>query len=982
MIKKILFAILIFFSVCLKSFAYENIISSLIINDSDELEIEVLMDKGQMYLPCKYFLKYFDIPYKENHAQKNLTYKDVIVKQGSILINNEKQKSTAFFLKQGITDVQNEFFVPAEILSKTFDKDIVSDTNQLVVFYKTKDYGQVIEKKNENPFLIKDGTIKATAYDEIVLPQQKGFFSLDSIGYKNNMVSDSYSQIYKDSSSKNFAFNNNMQLTLKGKLNKGDYKVDFGTNSYTQNMFAFSGISPQYKNQFKGFDYLLGKTDSWNFAGDDISTDLMGVQLKDHVYEKLTYQDIDGYVNPTSTVKVYINNDFDQELSTYGGYYSLKNLYYGKDIKKIKINELLADGSEKEVLCKEFKTSTSNNVPRRDFLLGITGMQNRIWANNGSLYQMNTKKWTAGFKQNKQISDKLRFENFIIADKMLNNQNTNWGQSILGNRKYLNYTTMKNMNALEGQTYMGAITYNNNEKMDSKLIFGGSNSKAIDGITEDGLGFLLKYENNYQLNKDTTLKGSAFAISPSFYMAGSTYGGSISDRVGGSIGGQTTYQNLFLSGNYSKYKSNFANYYSGGLIDFDEYNLLARATFKKAPSVSLKINNKKGANDLGEISSSSYELSADKRFRKLTLRGGYRKSVYSNQYNSSDYSGYTSEFSNIYTDVDFPLGKRFGNVSLGHEIVEAKSDSTTNDYNSIKVAYTTPSVKGFNCNVSTGFHYAGTTKGNDFGFGITKRLKSGSAVSLNYRYSAVPCYVIDNMYIPGSMRHSITVDFAELYGIEGFGLKGIGTGNEDKGTLQITAFLDINQNGIRDKNEPLIENVPIKIDNKSEIIMLKKKAKENIIVEENGVHEVKIFEDEMPTLLICSNKTKPVRHVKINNNAKAKIEFGLLSSVGNINGSVTIKDEFNNVLKFDDVIVSVLSTDGREVNYTNINDDSTFSFSGLSPGKYVVAIDKELQNLYKIKPDTKSENYFVEIPPEYKNYVNIDNVNLDYKYEI
>jgi len=49
------------------------------------------------------------------------------------------------------------------------------------------------------------------------------------------------------------------------------------------------------------------------------------------------------------------------------------------------------------------------------------------------------------------------------------------------------------------------------------------------------------------------------------------------------------------------------------------------------------------------------------------------------------------------------------------------------------------------------------------------------------------------------MRHSITVDFSELYGIGSKGLQPIGTGNENKGFLQVTAFLDTNQNGIKDK---------------------------------------------------------------------------------------------------------------------------------------------------------------------------------------
>jgi superfamily I DNA/RNA helicase len=141
-------------------------------------------------------------------------------------------------------------------------------------------------------------------------------------------------------------------------------------------------------------------------------------------------------------------------------------------------------------------------------------------------------------------------------------------------------------------------------------------------------------------------------------------------------------------------------------------------------------------------------------------------------------------------------------------------------------------------------------------------------------------------------------------------------------------------------------------------------------------------EDEMPTLLSCSSKTKPVRYVKVNGNSKTKLEFGLISTPGNVNGSITIKDEFNNNLRFDDMVVSILNTEGREVCYTNINEDSTFSFSGLSPGKYVVEIDKELQTMYKIHPAKDSENYIIEVPPEYKDYVNIDNVNLTYKYEI
>lgn len=987
MMWKKIFVLMFLFVVVQSSFAMESVISSLIINDDDEREIEIVMDKDKMYLPCKYILDFFQIPYKENHVDKSLVFKDTLVKNNELYIDGKKQSNKVFFLKSGITGIKNEFFIPAEALSKITEKNITSDSSQLLAFVKTDEPSKKNDTLYENPFLIKEGVEKIKAYDEISLPVKKGWISLDSIGVSNNMMSDSYSQVYRDTQSKNCSMSSNMQATLSGRLNSGKYKVEMGTNSYTGNMFSFSGIGIQYKNQYKNYDYLVGKPDPWDFSQSGVSIDMMGLQLKDHVDNDNNYKNIDGQVNNTSTVKVYINNDFEKELSTYGGYYSLKDVFYGKDVQTVKIEELLADGSKREILSKKFSgDKNKKKIPKRDFILGITGIQNKLWASNGYIYQSTTKKAVSGFKYHKDFSSKLSFDNFLIADKILSgSENNNWSQSILGNKKYLNYTTIKNPNVLEGQTYMGALTYQNNDKMNSKLYFGASNSISTDGITDAGLGYFLKYENNYQLNNDTSLKGSVFAGSPNFYMAGSSSGGGggfMSDKMGASIGGDTHFKNISLSGSYSKYKSNFGEYYQGGLIDFDEYSLLARARFKKLPSITLKINNRKGKNEIGEISSNSYELSMEKKLKCFNFNGGIRTNSYSNQYSAEGYSSYSSEYSDIFSEVNFPLGKRFGYMTLGYNIVETKSDTLVDNYKAIKVGYATPCWHGVNCNLSTGFHYAGTNKGNDFGLGLTKRLKSGSAISLNYRYSQTPCYIVDNMYLPSSMRHSITVDFSELYGIGGKGLEAIGAGNENKGLLQVSAFLDVNQNGVKDKGEPTIENIPIKVENDSEVLLTDKKGITKLKPEDAGVHNVQIFEDELPTLLSCHNKTKPSRYIKIEKNSKTKIDFGLISTVGNINGSVSVKDEFNNTLRIEDLVVSVLDTTGKEVNYSNLNDDGTFTFSGLSPGKYWVGIDKELQDVYKIKPEIDSENYTVEIPPVYKDYVNIDNVNLNYKYQI
>lgn len=985
--KKLLLVPFILLMIQCSCFA-ESIVSYLIIDNVEEREIEVVVNQEKMYLPCKYILDYFEIPYKENHAEKSLSFGNSIIKNNYLFIDGVKQPNLVFFEKNGVTGLKNEYFLPAEALSKLTGKTITADSRQLLASIKTKETVEEGPKfDNGSPFLVKSTVEKIQANEDLSTPAKKGWITLDSVGLRNNVMSDSYAQVYRESEASNFMMNNNAQVTLAGKLKSGEYKIDMGTNSYTSNPLAFSGLSPQYKNQALNCDYLVGKVDSWDFGSYDMGSDILGFQLKNHVEaQKFNYKDVEGYVDPKSTVKVYINNDFEKHLSTFGGYYSLKDVYYNTKIEKLKIDEIMVDGTAKEIFFKTFNAKAEkDSIPENDFIIGVTGLQNRLWANNGYIYQTNTKKLVAGMKRHYDIKENLTFDQFFMADKIVEKPgNETWGRSIFSNRKYLNFTTMRNLNNVEGQTYMGVLEYKHKkEGMNSRLYAGASNSIAQDTFTPDGPGFFLKAENDWSINKDSTLKSSVFAYSPNFYSAGSASGGGsfLSDRVGASINGNTKIKNTTISGNYSKYASNFGSFYDGGIMSFDEYNLNTRTYFKKLPSISFKVNSKKGSNGLGEISSSSMELSANKKLKCFTIDAGVRKNSYSNQYNAADYSSYSSNYSNNYFDVSFPVGKKLGNMTLGHEDVITSSDSFDDNYKVIRVNYSTPTIKSVNMNLMTGYHYTGRNKGFDLGWGIMKRLKSGSTVSLNYRFNQTPCYLIDNMYIPSSMRHSITLDFAELYGISDHKLQAVGTNNLGKGFVQVAAFLDVNQNGTQDKAEPNIENIPIKIEDDSETFLTTKDGNTRLKPETVGVHKVEVFEGELPTLLSCHNKTNPSRFVKIEKNQTTKVSFGLISSAGNINGTISIKNEYDNPLFFADMIVSVMDATGKEVNYTNLNEDGTFSITGLSPGKYFVMIDKSLQDAYHLTPDADSTDYTVEIPLEYKDYVNIDNVNLGYKYE-
>ena len=57
-------------------FAFENIISSLNVDNENEYEIEVVAQNNEIYLPLKVILDLFNISFSENHAQKSMDEAD------------------------------------------------------------------------------------------------------------------------------------------------------------------------------------------------------------------------------------------------------------------------------------------------------------------------------------------------------------------------------------------------------------------------------------------------------------------------------------------------------------------------------------------------------------------------------------------------------------------------------------------------------------------------------------------------------------------------------------------------------------------------------------------------------------------------------------------------------------------------------------------------------------------------------------------
>lgn len=110
-----------------------------------------------------------------------------------------------------------------------------------------------------------------------------------------------------------------------------------------------------------------------------------------------------------------------------------------------------------------------------------------------------------------------------------------------------------------------------------------------------------------------------------------------------------------------------------------------------------------------------------------------------------------------------------------------------------------------------------------------------------------------------------------------------------------------------------------------------------------------------------------------------RVEFPLRSSVGNISGVLKISDDFDRKMNISDFIVTLCDEDGAEVAYSTVDAGGNYYFSGISPGKYVVALDKNFVNDYNLIPDEKYGKIEVDIPYIYKEFVELTNQNLVYK---
>lgn len=987
-------------------FALDSTVSYINVNNRAYQDVEIaITDKSEILLPFKQLADLFNIPYTANRVDKHISFKTwdgkegMITQQGVFVQDAPVSKRKTEFLQQGIMDgVFNEAYITADAASKIFGAKFETNYEDLTLSAQVE---RDIPLLHTNNAAAEDKGPKA--YQDVVSPKKPGKITLNTVGLRSNLLSDSLTVKGQGYRTLNDTFSGSTQASINGNIYGGKYRIEATEYHYRSDAFMFGGITGAYKNSIKDKEtgkeklwYELGKVKGRTDVDASIGTNIFGAQIWNYDYEKERPEKINGYVKPTSLVRLTVNDLEPVTLSTYAGYYTLKDVQLPNPVKSIKLEEVNEDGSVE--IIREERYSIYGDKPfekehRGSAYAGGWGYQNRFFREGGNIYRGNNKKVTAGIDYQYGIKDNITFESRVTGDKLYEKNGTSIVYRVPTNDTLLVSGTQKSVNYLEGATALNSVEWVNpkNKNIKGRLTAGAS---VAHDIREEHThaGYIVKAAGEYEKDLEKYQRGifkpkraagrlELFQTSPDFYIASSD-STSKNDRTGGKVSGNISFNSTNAGGSYSRYYSNMNHRYRGGTIKFDEASINASTKIPKVANLRFNSYYRRGENELGRNKNYFYDANASRDIaRWARVQAGRRESLYDTEYdtpNSLD-RNYHSKYADNYAQLDVPIPGNHGRFTLGHNIVRYNTATYKNGYNMFRFGYTFPTWKRLTLGLGYGFRYSGQG-GNDFNINLGYRAKSGQTMSIGYQYSENGGYFIDNMFTPTTNRHSINFVFNDAFQIFHNGLKSVGDEDLNKGLFEAIAFVDVNKNGKYDKKIDVpIQNVPLITSWTGETSVTNKRGRVYSSSLEQGIYTVSIDMNQLPITVAPFTNDLINKKVKIDGGQTTQLEIPLISTVGSVSGTLKIFDDFQRDLKITDFVVVILDENGEEVNYSTVDSTGVFYISGLAPGNYTLKLDEKFIDAYGLEMLPEKSEISISIPYDYKTPIDFTEQNLEYK---
>ena len=1009
-VKKNLIIASLIGTMCLSSaaFALDSTVSYITINNLAYQDVEIVItDKDEILVPFKQLADIFEIKYEGNRVDKQISFTTIdgkpgmVTQQGVFVEDAPITKYPTIFVQQGIMDgVINEAYIPASAAAQIMGIKLTPNFEDLTLEAEVERNIPILENLNNQLQAENKGP---RAFKDVVNPKKPKKITLNNIGIRANMFNDAVETHGRNNyhnSYNNFA--GGSSISLNGKAFGGKYRIEANESHIRNDLFLFNGITATYRNSIKDKKgkervfYELGKVEGIRDHEITMGTNIFGVQVWNYDTQRINPRKISGYVKPTSMVRLTVNDLEPVTLSTYAGYYSLKDVQLPNPVLSIKLEEINEDGTI-EPIREEKYSIYGNKVPfakehRGTVYAGVWGYNNRFFREGRNIYRGNNKKFTGGGEYQYGLKDNVTIKSKISGDKIYEKTSSSVVWQAPTNDVLLVSGTQKNSNFLEGATNVDSIEWINPKNQNIKARAEGGVSVSND-IRENHtrMGYLARLEGEYEKDLSQYSKGifkpkkvltrlEGFHSSSDWYVAG-TDGTSLNDRTGGKVFGSLSFNDTSANGSYSRYYSNMNHRYHGGSIKFDEASVNASTRIPKVADLRFYSYYKRGENHEGRNKNYNYDANATRNFGLwLKLQAGRRENYYNTQYwmPTEAQNSFKSKYADNYAQMDVNIPKNLGKFMFGHSVIRYQSGNYDNGYNMFRFGYTFPTWKRLTLGVGYGFRYRGQG-GNDFNVYLGYRAKSGQSITFGYQYTENGGYFVDNMYLPTTNRHSINVVFNDAFQVFNHGLKSVGTEDMNRGLFEAIAFVDNNKNGKYDKGIDVpISDVPLKVSWMGENNNTNNFGRFYSTSIEEGVYTVSLDMDSLPITVAPQTNDIISRYVKIEGGQTTRLEIPLISTVGSVSGTLHISDDFNRDLKISDFIVVILDENGEEVNYSTVGESGDYYISGLAPGKYTLQLDQKFIDTYGLEELPKSTIQIV-IPKDYKHPIDLIDQDLEYK---
>ncbi len=974
---------------------YDNTDTALVavhINNQLSYDFEIIIwPDGHISLPVKTLAELLDVSISINHVHNSISFDkpdskakvQVDYKNNKIIVGVdiiEPKKPKMILVEEGFL-VEDDVFISAEIIQYLFDIKMNFDEANYVVDIETKAVLKALAELNT------DIEEEYPVYEEALLElndyeKENKLFKLKQVKYSTgtslNRTTTAGASSHKE--------NTNMNLASSGNLLGGQYNVGAGG--------FYSDNSLDVGNFVASLDYIGSKYET-SFGSTDTrlsdlvvpSTNILGARFGSlgAVNRSISVpRFINGRAADDTYVELFINDIYTERQSVLDGRFEFESInpYSYGSIVKIRVEEVSQDNTRKIVYDRSFSQDNDLLASGQQEFLMFSGYDSAILNNRFNVFgenetnRLDSIKLTSGVKYAVGITDTLTTGINFAND--LNIRKSSTVSTVNSDRPVLSRSS-RSATGYVGSMYVKHVPLEN-LKLITEAGFSDASSRSLYEPNSQDVGGLVSvdYKNKEQ---NYNVFGKLFYFGPDFYTVGHS---SSIDKKGGELNWGWTVDKVRFSGNINRYNSNLDRIFTGGESIITNMSFNVSGPIKEGQSIRMGIRSNSAENTIYKDNQVDLNLTLSQQlFKNTNLVLSYIHTLNKNDnYNTPTKTSDTNNNLNVELDIDV---KKLGLIRISNKKVTTDSRdrlllASQNNFDNpvykdihIKLDRSRLPIKGVTVSPNIGYKY-GNDKGISCGVDIGFKLGKLGKIVLKYMYnSSFSKYLAGGTVAPSNNAHTVSVNLVRdiNFGLLQGAKKEAGNRNAfnpQNSIIKGVVYLDLNQNGIRDKGEEGLEDIDLKIRNMY-----------NITTDSAGKF-VATNLSERRYVIGIDEETLPVLYTPTGGNVSINVKkekvyivnFGVIVTPGSISGKVNV-DEENEVNS--EIIILLLDEKGKEIKYTTTDSRGEYYLEALPPGTYTVIVDQNYLDYKGLQAEHK-EGVAVEIPLILDDFVDIENIDF------